>query len=167
MVTYPFIVFFTLIVDGFNPYDELTYAQMKLEGGLQADLVYVFRVVLHIFLLVTTIYMVFMLILMYCLRHWQSYPGQYTWIAKKITYLPYGSLMFEEGEYFDCGICLSGIWSGTEVCRLNSGHVYKAECLVNQVRTHGNKYCVLSHQPISVQNPPDPEEEDFAPLCGR
>lgn len=70
MVTYPFIVFVTLIYDGFNPYDELTYAQIKLEGGLQADLVYIFRMILHIFLLITTIYLLIVLILMYCLKHW-------------------------------------------------------------------------------------------------
>ena len=70
VVAYPFIVFFTLIYDGFNPYDELTYAQIKLEGGLQADLVYIFRMILHIFLLITTIYLLIVLILMYCLKHW-------------------------------------------------------------------------------------------------
>ena len=70
MVAYPFVVFFTLIYDGFNPYDELTYAQLKLEGGLQADLVYIFRMVLHIFLLVTTIYMAIVLLMMWCLRSW-------------------------------------------------------------------------------------------------
>ena len=26
--------------------------------------------------------------------------------------MPYGSLFFEEGEYFDCGVCLAGIWKG-------------------------------------------------------
>jgi len=33
-VLYPFILFFALIYDGFNPYDELTYQEMKVEGGL-------------------------------------------------------------------------------------------------------------------------------------
>lgn len=66
---YPFIIFFTLIVDGFNPYDELTHAEAKLEGGLQADLNYIFRKVLHIFLIIVTIYMILIFIVLFTLRH--------------------------------------------------------------------------------------------------
>lgn len=104
---------------------------MKLEGGMQADIVYIFRITLHAFLLVVTVYLIFILLLLFVLRHIQRYPGQYTWIAMKISKLPYGALFFQEGEFFDCGICLEGIWSGNDVCRLNcnQNHVYHAECL--------------------------------------
>ena len=94
VVAYPFIVFFTLIYDGFNPYSELTHAEMKLEGGLQADIVYIFRRVLHAFLLIVTIYMLMMILTLYVLRHIQSYPGQYTWIVIKFSRWPYGALFF-------------------------------------------------------------------------
>ena len=98
IVLYPFIIFFYLIVDGFNPYDELTYAEVKMEGGLQADIVYIFRILLHLFLLVVTVYLIVLSITMYTLRNIQRYPGQYIWIAKIVTKMPYGSLFFEAGE---------------------------------------------------------------------
>lgn len=91
-----------------------------------------------------------------------KYPGQYTRWAVRMSRMPYGALFFQEGEYFDCAICLEGIWSGSKVCRLNcnSQHVYHTECLRNQVNEHGNKYCVLCvSNPISVQNPPAPDTD--------
>jgi len=99
VVLYPFVVFFSLIYDGFDPYDELTHSEKKLEGGLKADIVYIFRVVLHTFLLVVTVYMFLMLLTLYILRHIQRYPGQYTWIVVKFSKWPYGALFFQEGEY--------------------------------------------------------------------
>ena len=69
IVLYPFILFFYLIIDGFNPYDELTFAEMKLEGGIQADIVYLFRIILHLFILVTTIYLIAVSITIYTLRN--------------------------------------------------------------------------------------------------
>ena len=69
LVLYPFIIFFVLIYDGFNPYDELTHAEMKLEGGLATDLVYMFRIILHLYLLIVTIYLCIMLFVLYCIRH--------------------------------------------------------------------------------------------------
>ena len=63
VILYPIIIFFYLIYDGFNPYSELTHAELRIEGGLQSDMVYMFRVILHLFLLVSTCYMLLMLIL--------------------------------------------------------------------------------------------------------
>lgn len=34
VILYPFIIFFALIYDGFNPYSNLTHAEVRLEGGL-------------------------------------------------------------------------------------------------------------------------------------
>jgi len=118
-VFYPFVVFFSLIYDGFDPYDELTHSEKKLEGGLKADLCYIFRIALHAYLLIVAVYMLLMLFTLYMLRHIQRYPGQYTWIVVKFSKWPYGALFFQEGEYFDCAICLEGIWSGNDVSRLN------------------------------------------------
>ena len=67
-ICYPFIVFFTLIYDGFNPYSELTHAEMRMEGGAQADVMYIFRRALHIFLIVGTVYLLLMIITLYILR---------------------------------------------------------------------------------------------------
>lgn len=93
-VAYPFIVFFTLIYDGFNPYSELTHAEMRMEGGVKDDIVFIFRYALHIFLIVVTVYLLLMLFTLYILRHIQSYPGQYTWIVVKFSRWPYGALFF-------------------------------------------------------------------------
>ena len=93
-ISYPFIVFFTLIYDGFNPYSELTHAEMKMEGGVQADIVYICRRALHIFLIIVSVYLLLMLFTLYILRHIQSYPGQYTWIVVKFSRWPYGALFF-------------------------------------------------------------------------
>ena len=68
VVLYPFILFFSVLYDGFNPYSDLTYAEMRLEGGLNAQIFYIFRVVLHLFMLITTIYLACMFIIMYVIR---------------------------------------------------------------------------------------------------
>ena len=98
MIFYPFIMFFYIIYDGFNPYDELTTAERKLEGGQTAKIVYMFRVILHLYMLLTTIYLICLMLMMYCLRQAGRYPGQYTWIAKKVSRMPYGPIFFEAGE---------------------------------------------------------------------
>ena len=147
---YPIIAFFSLIVDGFNPYDELTTYEMRIEGGMQADIVYLLRVILHTFILIATIYIFVMLIVIVTIRHVQKYPGQYTGVALSMSKRPYGALFFEEGEYFDCGICLAGIWKGSDVVRLgcDEKHVFHEKCLRDQISGFGNKYCVICHAPV-------------------
>ena len=133
VVMYPFGLFAYLMYDGFNPYSELTAHELKPEGGMSARICYVFRIVLHFYMCCTTIYLVLMALVAYCIRVRQAYPGENTWLARKISFWPYGSLFFEEGEYFDCAICLQGIWKGQIVVRLNceqnDRHVYHADCL--------------------------------------
>ena len=58
------------------------------------NLVYYFRVVLHIFCIATMLYIVIMMFVIYYMRHFQRYPGQFVWLAKKISKLPYGTLFF-------------------------------------------------------------------------
>ena len=109
---WPFLLFFAVINDGFNPYEDLTPAQTTLEGGLLAKICRYMRMTLHIFMLVVTVYMVVMLIMFIYIRSRQKwYPSQYTWMAKKLGNLPYGNLFFQSGEYFDCGICICTIYS--------------------------------------------------------
>lgn len=131
VIFYPIILFFSLMSDGFNPYDDLSHQEEKLEGGIQAQILYLFRVILHMALIVVSIYVFVMLITLFIIRRFSTYPGKYLWIAVKMSKMPYGSLFFEEGEFFDCGICISGHWKGNQVVRLgcNNKHVYHAECL--------------------------------------
>jgi len=68
LIVYPFIMFFYIIYDGFNPYDELTRAELKIERNTTARLVYMFRVILHLYMLITTIYLICLMLMMYCLR---------------------------------------------------------------------------------------------------
>ena len=68
LVLYPFLFFYYLIYDGFNPYDELTYQEKKLEGGMAADIAYLLRRLLHVFLIVMLSYMVLMWVSMFILK---------------------------------------------------------------------------------------------------
>ena len=81
VVIYPFALFFYLIYDGFNPYDELTAQQLRLEGNFSARLCYIMRVCFHLFMLVTTVYLVFVLLIVGFIRTRQTSKGQYFWIA--------------------------------------------------------------------------------------
>ena len=161
IVLYPFMIFFWLLYDGFNPYDELTTQEMREEGNMAAKINYTFRVLLHLFMCFITVYLFTCMLIMMCIRARQSTKGQYYWIAKKIGSLPYGALFFEEGEYFDCANCLEGIWTGASVVRLTCGgddkHVFHADCIRDQVAIENNLYCVICGQPIVVQNPPPAE----------
>ena len=112
MVLYPFGMFVYLLYDGFNPYDELTMQEKKMKGhnpGI-AGMVYLARQIFHWFLLIVVIYFLLMILLTFCMRHTRRYPGHHLWFIRKLGYMPYGALFFQEGEYFDCGICMGGIW---------------------------------------------------------
>jgi|Transcript_9214 uncharacterized membrane protein len=160
VVLYPFILFFYLMYDGFDPYDNLTAAQKRQDTGLDARICYIFRLILHTFMIVVTVYFFVTMFLFSVIRSRTSYAGQYVWIAKLISRMPYGAMFFQPGEYYDCAICLEGIWSGANVVRLTCGGddkcVFHADCLRQQL-VAGNAYCVCCEQPIVVQNPPPAE----------
>lgn len=113
-----------------------------------------FRLVLHIFLIAATVYFLISFLIMSWILNHQRYPGQYTWIAQRLSRMPYGALFFEEGEYYDCGVCFEGIYKGTTVVRLVCGgddrHVFHYDCILTQVSKHANQYCVLCHSPMVV-----------------
>ena len=137
VVLYPFILYFYILYDGFNPYDELTAQEMRVEGGLKARICYVMRITLHFFMLIMTIYLIAMLLFKYFIRNSQRTPGGNNWWARTISRLPYGPLFYQPGEFFDCGICLGGIWRSESVVRLscslssndNNCCVFHSECL--------------------------------------
>ena len=111
VVVYPFVFFGYLIADGFNPYDNLTYAEMKIKNKFgMAPLLAMLRKGMHIFLLVATVYFIVLLLTLFIMRHTRRYPGHHLWFVRKLTKLPYGALFFQEGEFYDCGICMTGIW---------------------------------------------------------
>lgn len=160
IVIYPIVLFFTLIVSGFEPYEDLDSGEIHAEQGINGKIVKIFRETLHFIIVIALIYLVIMLLIKLAIRGWSRYPGQNTWIALKMSKFPYGALFFQEGEYFDCGVCLATIWIGQDVVRLSCGkdHVFHEECLREQISIHSNKYCVLCSAPITVINPPSLEE---------
>lgn len=133
IVLYPFVIFFYLMIDGFDPYDNLTAAQKRHEEGLTGRICYIFRIILHMSMILLTIYFFVMLTVFAYVRKRTSYAGQYTWLAKLMGKMPYGAMFFQPGEYYDCGICLEGIWSGANVVRLTCGGddqcVFHADCI--------------------------------------
>ena len=124
---------------------------MKYKGHYPgvSNLVYTLRYTFHWFLLICTVYLIIMLIVLFTLRHTSRFPGHHLSLVRKFTKLPYGSLFFQEGEYFDCGACMHGIWKNAKVVALHCDekHVYHEECLRNQVQVHSMKYCVLCATP--------------------
>ena len=140
------------MIDGFNPYSNLTKKEMLQKGGTGDSICYGLRVGLHLFMLLATVYIITMLVTKYIVRNIQRFPGQMTWIVMIFSRMPYGSLFFQEGEYFDCAICLEGIWQGSTVVRLACGdedsHAFHSDCLRDQVALHGNKYCVVCETQI-------------------
>merc|ERR1712060_89337 len=144
---YPFIAFYSLIVDGFDPYSDLSAGQKTSTGGMNGFLCYFFRVVLHTGLIILIVYAIVMTCVLTYIQMFQRYPGQYAWIAVKMGKLPLGAIWFQAGEKFDCAICFTSMYdpSGeTKVVKTSCGHYYKEQCLRTQIVDHNNKYCVLS-----------------------
>ena len=110
-----------------------------------------------------------MLLMLFILKASRRYPGHHLWFIRKLAKLPYGSLFFQEGEYFDCGICISGNWKEARVVALacNELHVFHEECLREQVEQYSNKYCVLCYTPTVIapcEKRPEPENPSI--ICG-
>ena len=94
MIVYPVLLFFALVVEGFNPYADLEQSEIKREGGMNGQIVFIFRYVLHLFLVIGLSYLTVMLVTMFVIRNLSRYPGHYTWVAVKMSRMPYGSLFF-------------------------------------------------------------------------
>ena len=151
---WPFVAFFLLIRDGFDPYDELTDRELKLNrGGLAATILRMGRIVLHLYLMVVAVYLLILFILFILMRNLQRRPGQYTSWAMKLSRLPYGAIFFEPGEMFDCPLCLTGLSAGSEVVKLESGEVYRPSCLKDYIELN-NRTCIISKSPIVIAKPP-------------
>ena len=153
---WPFVAFFMLIYDGFNPYDELTAREIKLDrGGLAATCLRLGRVILHLYLMIVAIYMVTMVLLMFILRNTQTKKGQFSGLAKKMSNMPYGALFFQGGEEFDCSLCLNAMWKGQEVVRVvgSDDLVFHVDCLKEYIEV-SKKTSLPCGTPIVIQVAP-------------
>lgn len=85
--------------------------------------------------------------------------------------MPFGSLYFQEGLYFDCGICLQGFWAEEEVVGLacDENHVYHPNCLVKFLQSAQNysadnqhkDSCNICGMIISIAEPDERERIDM------
>jgi hypothetical protein len=67
---WPIVAFFLLIYDGFNPYDELTEREIKLDrGGLNATCLRLGRIVLHLYLMIAVSYLIILLVSLIVMRN--------------------------------------------------------------------------------------------------
>ena len=70
VVMYPIIWFWALIIDGIDPYQDLSAEDLKKEGGLNAKLMYYFRVIFHVFCIALVIYVFVMSVILFLARSW-------------------------------------------------------------------------------------------------
>ena len=82
------------MADGFDPYDNLTKKQLREERAFFSRMCYIMRLVLHIFMIIATVYFIFMISLFWLIRARTTYAGEHVWIAKKISKMPYGAIFF-------------------------------------------------------------------------
>lgn len=105
LVIWPLLTFFFLIKSGFSPYDGLTKEEMVTAGGTFSPFLWLGRTLCHYFLTILTIYLLALWAIIITTRNLQK-NGDRVWLAIRIRNMPFGSVFFQEGLYFDCGICL-------------------------------------------------------------
>lgn len=153
VLLYPIMGFYSVVMDGFDPYKDLSAGEKKVENDTSGNFFWMMRYWIHWGVLILIGYYVVMTATFLYIRKFQKYPGQYTWIAVRIGKLPLGAILFQ--EKFDCGICFQGnilIEKCSVVrCACNpANHIFHEECLRSQLVDHSNKYCVLCHKPIAI-----------------
>ena len=114
------------------------------------------RTILHLYLCFCSLYLLIVIMVVYYMRNSQRNIGDNALLAKRVSKWPYGTLFFQSGEYFDCALCLKGIWAEDKIVKLacNNGHVFHKLCLESCVKS-GMRCCALCNQPI-VAVPPTP-----------
>ena len=105
LAVWPLLAFVFFMKQGFNPYEELSKEEMAVKGGSFAPLLAAGRTFCHYFLIILTVYLIALWVMIILIRNIQR-NGNKVWMALKIRAMPFGSLYFQEGLYFDCGICL-------------------------------------------------------------
>ena len=105
LVIWPLMTFAFLIKQGFDPYEDLTKKEWTVAGGTFSPMLWCGRTVCHFILTFLTVYLLALWGTVIIVRNVQK-NGDKVWIAQKIGSMPFGSIFFQEGLYFDCGICL-------------------------------------------------------------
>ena len=105
LVIWPLMTFAFLIKQGFDPYEDLTEKECNVKGGTFSPMLWCGRTVCHFILTFLTAYLLALWATVIIVRNVQK-NGDKVWIAQKIGSMPFGSIFFQEGLYFDCGICL-------------------------------------------------------------
>lgn len=149
VVFYPVILFSSVLSRGGNPYADLSHGETQLKNDWTGSFCWTLRFVFYYALILGMAYLLFITcVFLYC--RWKlNYPGYWTWLVVRVSRLPLGGILFQEGENYDCGICFESHYSvmGTEVVRLscNENHVYHAGCMRSQIADYSNMHCVLCH----------------------
>ena len=114
-------------------------------GSTFAPFFWTGRVICHFCLTALTGYLIALWTVIILVRKTQKH-GENVWLAKHVRSLPFGPLFFQEGLYFDCGLCLQSFWASEEVVGLTCSevHVYHSECLQKYIHeTPTELVCVL------------------------
>ena len=149
LILWPIMTFFLLIKDGFNPYSELTNYEKKINGGFDASLLHLSRIVLHLYLSVLVFYLFVFFVAVMLLRAMQTPKGKYTHWLLKVRDWPFSTFFFQQGDLFDCGLCLHAFWEGEQAVQLQcaKSHAFHAACLKEYVQSNG-KCCIYCSTPI-------------------
>jgi hypothetical protein len=163
LVIWPLLTFFFLIQQGFSPYEDLTKDEIVIPGGAFAPFLWVGRVFCHFCLTFLNVYLIALWITIIIVRNLQK-NGDKVWVAKRIRNLPFGSLFFQEGLYFDCGLCLQGFWASEEIVGLACSelHVFHPKCLKKYIEAVDTQLsCNLCQVSIQISEPDENEHIDF------
>ena len=135
LVIWPLLTFSFIIKEGFNPYEDLSKKQIDMNGGVFAPFLLIARFTCHLCLISLTIYLIALWVAIILVRNLQK-NGERVWVAQRIRNMPFGSLFFQEGLYFDCGLCHQGFWSSEEIVCLSCSefHVFHPKCLKKSIQ---------------------------------
>lgn len=151
---YPIILFSAVLSRGGDPYMDLTLAERQLKNDWTGTFCFWMRFLLYWAFIIGMIYLLLITSVFLQCRWRLSYPGYWTWVVVRVSRMPLGGILFQEGENYDCGICFQSHYSvtGTDVVRLscNENHVYHAGCMRSQIVDHSNMHCVLCHQKVDI-----------------
>ena len=111
---------------------------------------------------ILTVYLIALWAIIVIIRSSQKH-GSKVRQAQTISNLPFGSIFFQEGLYFDCAICLNSFLSHEEVVGLtcNETHVYHPRCLIGYLEALERFECLLCDERIAIAKP-DEEELIFS-----
>ena len=140
---------------------------MNKPGGTFSPFLYYGRMICHYLITLFTIYLLALWGTIIATRNLQK-NGDRLSVALRIRNLPFGSVFFQEGLYFDCPICLQGFWANEEIVCLtcSENHVFHPKCLKQYIDAKNTIQCILCQQKIQIAFPEDHERIDNGSLIG-